>query len=70
MVDEGRREAVHSHVAEAVAAGAQARAGGQVPEGPGAFHPPTVLTGVRAGELTVTKVVDYTPAPGSATPAA
>ena len=45
LVDEGQREAVHRHVAEAVAAGAEVLAGGEVPEGPGAFYPPTVLTG-------------------------
>jgi succinate-semialdehyde dehydrogenase/glutarate-semialdehyde dehydrogenase len=47
LVDEGQREAVHRHVSEAVAAGAEVQAGGEVPEGPGAFYPPTVLTGVR-----------------------
>ena len=46
LVDQGQRAAVHRHVAEAVEAGAQRVAGGEVPDGPGAFYPPTVLTGV------------------------
>jgi succinate-semialdehyde dehydrogenase / glutarate-semialdehyde dehydrogenase len=43
LVDEGHRRHVHGHVAGALAGGARARAGGVVPDGPGAFYPPTVL---------------------------
>jgi len=46
LVDDGQRAAVHRHVAEAVEAGAERVAGGEIPAGPGAFYPPTVLTGV------------------------
>jgi succinate-semialdehyde dehydrogenase/glutarate-semialdehyde dehydrogenase len=43
LVDEGQRERVHRHVEQAVAAGAELRAGGAIPDGPGCFYPPTVL---------------------------
>ncbi|MEV6597768.1 aldehyde dehydrogenase family protein [Actinoplanes sp. NPDC051346] len=43
LVDTRLREAVHARVSEAVAAGARVLAGGEVPEGPGAYYPPTVL---------------------------
>jgi acyl-CoA reductase-like NAD-dependent aldehyde dehydrogenase len=43
LVDVRHREGVHAQVAAAVAAGARALAGGQVPDGPGAYYPPTVL---------------------------
>ena len=39
---------VASLVAEAVAAGATLELGGQTPEGPGFYYPPTVLTGVSS----------------------
>jgi len=45
LVDRRQRAQVHDHVREAVAAGAAVLTGGQVPEGAGAFYPPTVLTG-------------------------
>lgn len=45
LVDREHRRHVHGHVAGAVAAGAVARTGGEIPDGPGAFYPPTVLTG-------------------------
>jgi acyl-CoA reductase-like NAD-dependent aldehyde dehydrogenase len=45
LVDGRQREVVARHVQEAVAAGAQVLAGGAVPEGAGAWYPPTVLTG-------------------------
>lgn len=45
LVDRRRREQVHAQVAEALADGAVARAGGAVPEGVGAFYPATVLSG-------------------------
>jgi succinate-semialdehyde dehydrogenase/glutarate-semialdehyde dehydrogenase len=43
------REALHAQVARSVATGARLLLGGQVPEGPGSFYPPTVLDGVRPG---------------------
>lgn len=45
LVDTRLRDVVHGHVSSAVAAGAEVLAGGQVPDGPGAFYPATVLTG-------------------------
>jgi len=43
LVDRRQREVVARHVDEAVAAGARLLTGGVVPEGPGAWYPPTVL---------------------------
>jgi succinate-semialdehyde dehydrogenase/glutarate-semialdehyde dehydrogenase len=43
------REEVHRQVRESVERGARCLLGGRVPEGPGAFYPPTVLTDVRKG---------------------
>lgn len=43
LVDRRQREVVARHVEEAVAAGARLLAGGDAPEGPGAWYPPTVL---------------------------
>ncbi|MFX0594801.1 aldehyde dehydrogenase family protein [Melissospora conviva] len=45
LVDRRLRDQVREQVDAAVSAGARLRHGGQVPEGPGAFYPPTVLTG-------------------------
>ncbi len=45
LVDTRQREHVHGHVAEALAAGAVAHAGGELPSGAGAFYPATVLSG-------------------------
>jgi acyl-CoA reductase-like NAD-dependent aldehyde dehydrogenase len=53
LVDEGQRELVHRHVREAVEAGAELLCGGEVPEEPGFFYPPTVLSGVRSGMAVV-----------------
>lgn len=44
VVDQRQRDVVHRHVTDAVAAGAQLRAGGEPRPGPGCFYPPTVLT--------------------------
>ncbi|HVL97778.1 MAG TPA: aldehyde dehydrogenase family protein [Egibacteraceae bacterium] len=46
LVDARQRNLVHRHVTEAVHAGAILRTGGVIPDGPGFFYPPTVLTGV------------------------
>ena len=43
LVDRRQREVVHAHVQDALAEGARVLAGGQLPEGPGAFYPATVL---------------------------
>ncbi|MDQ3611985.1 MAG: aldehyde dehydrogenase family protein [Actinomycetota bacterium] len=45
MVDRRQRAVVDGQVRGALAAGAELLAGGQVPDGSGAFYPPTVLTG-------------------------
>ncbi|GAA1650961.1 aminobutyraldehyde dehydrogenase [Georgenia ruanii] len=45
LVSTGHRDRVHGFVTRAVAAGATLRAGGVLPEGPGAYYPPTLLTG-------------------------
>lgn len=45
LVDREHRVHVHGHVAGALAGGALALTGGEVPDGPGAFYPPTVLRG-------------------------
>jgi succinate-semialdehyde dehydrogenase/glutarate-semialdehyde dehydrogenase len=49
LVDLRHRDQVHAQVAEALDTGAEAATGGTVPDGPGAFYPPTVLTGVEPG---------------------
>ena len=43
------RDELHDQVVRSVAAGAQLLTGGFVPDGPGAFYPPTVLAGVTKG---------------------
>lgn len=43
------RDELHDQVSESVRQGARLVLGGSVPEGPGAFYPPTVLTDVRKG---------------------
>lgn len=49
LVDRAHREHVHAQVAAAVRDGARALVGGAVPDGPGSFYPPTVLTGCAPG---------------------
>ncbi|SDD67355.1 aldehyde dehydrogenase family protein [Actinokineospora iranica] len=44
LVDRAHRDAVHAHVAEAVASGARLLAGGRIPDGEGSRYPATVLT--------------------------
>ena len=43
------RDNLHTQVCESVTAGAKLLVGGVVPDRPGAFYPPTVLTNVRPG---------------------
>jgi betaine-aldehyde dehydrogenase len=45
LVDRRQREHVDAHVQGAIRQGAQVLAGGEIPEGPGAYYPATVLTG-------------------------
>ena len=45
LIDEDQRDWVHNQVEDAVHNGAELRAGGRVPDGPGCFYPPTVLVG-------------------------
>ncbi|MGC5019607.1 aldehyde dehydrogenase family protein [Micromonospora sp. DT47] len=47
LVDRRHRDHVHGQVTAAVAEGATLRAGGTLPDGPGAFYPATVVTGCR-----------------------
>ena len=43
------RDGLHDQVMRTVEGGAKVLVGGEVPEGPGAFYPPTVLAGVKEG---------------------
>lgn len=43
------RDDLHRQVQDSIALGAECLLGGKIPGGPGAFYPPTVLTGVRKG---------------------
>jgi succinate-semialdehyde dehydrogenase/glutarate-semialdehyde dehydrogenase len=43
------RDELHGQVEKTVAGGARVLLGGERPAGPGAFYPPTVLTGVKKG---------------------
>jgi acyl-CoA reductase-like NAD-dependent aldehyde dehydrogenase len=45
LVDRRLRDAVHAQVTAAAQAGARVVTGGEVPDGPGAHYPPTVLAG-------------------------
>jgi acyl-CoA reductase-like NAD-dependent aldehyde dehydrogenase len=48
LIDDDQRARVHRHVEDARRAGAELRCGGEVPDGPGSFYPPTVIAGVPA----------------------
>jgi succinate-semialdehyde dehydrogenase/glutarate-semialdehyde dehydrogenase len=43
------RDALHEQVQKSIAKGAELLLGGYLPDGPGAFYPPTVLTNVKKG---------------------
>jgi succinate-semialdehyde dehydrogenase/glutarate-semialdehyde dehydrogenase len=43
------RDEIHKQVEESIANGARCLTGGEIPDRPGAWYPPTVLTDVRAG---------------------
>jgi succinate-semialdehyde dehydrogenase/glutarate-semialdehyde dehydrogenase len=49
MARRGLRDELHAQVTASVEAGAKAITGGIVPEGPGAFYPPTILVDVVPG---------------------
>jgi acyl-CoA reductase-like NAD-dependent aldehyde dehydrogenase len=48
LIDDEQRMWVHRHVQDAVSDGAKLLAGGELPDGPGFFYPPTVLLGPNA----------------------
>lgn len=50
MAREDLREEVHAQVEKSVALGAKILLGGQVPQGPGSYYPPTVLAAVAKGQ--------------------
>jgi betaine-aldehyde dehydrogenase len=57
LVSPAQRERVHGFVERAVAAGATAVRGGTLPDGPGAYYPPTVVTGaVQESEIVQNEV--------------
>ena len=43
------RDELHEQVQQSIAGGAQLLCGGRIPDGAGAFYPPTVLAGVKKG---------------------
>ena len=43
------RDEIHQQVTKSMQQGAQLLLGGEIPQGPGAYYPPTVLGGVRPG---------------------
>jgi succinate-semialdehyde dehydrogenase/glutarate-semialdehyde dehydrogenase len=43
------RDALHAQVEKSIAKGAKLLLGGKIPEGPGAYYPPTVLTAIKPG---------------------
>jgi succinate-semialdehyde dehydrogenase/glutarate-semialdehyde dehydrogenase len=49
LAREDLRLDLHRQVEQSIQQGAKCRLGGQIPEGPGWFYPPTVLTGVEKG---------------------
>jgi acyl-CoA reductase-like NAD-dependent aldehyde dehydrogenase len=60
LVDRRQREVVEVHVGSAVADGARVLAGGQTPEGAGAWYPPTVLVGCT-DDMTVMREETFGP---------
>ena len=45
LIDDEQRMWVHRHVRDAISDGAELLAGGELPDGPGFFYPPTVIAG-------------------------
>lgn len=60
LIREAARQKVHGQVTDAVARGARLLAGGRVPEGPGFWYPPTVLSDVRE-DMTVMQEETFGP---------
>ncbi|MEH1099011.1 aldehyde dehydrogenase family protein [Micromonospora sp. CPCC 205561] len=60
LVDRRHRDHVHGQVTAAVAQGARIRAGGTLPDGPGAFYPATVLSDCRH-DMTVVREETFGP---------
>ncbi len=49
MAREDLRDSLHEQVSDSIALGAKLLCGGKIPDGAGAFYPPTVLTNVKKG---------------------
>lgn len=49
MARAGLRDTLHGQIRRTVAAGAGLKLGGEIPDGPGCYYPPTVLDHVRPG---------------------
>jgi len=49
MVNKPAREEIHQQVLDSVAKGAVVALGGEIPDGPGAFYPPTIVANVSKG---------------------
>jgi len=49
LISRAHRQRVHGFVEQGLEEGAEAVAGGRIPDGTGAFYPPTVLAGVQNG---------------------
>ncbi|SCE91267.1 succinate-semialdehyde dehydrogenase / glutarate-semialdehyde dehydrogenase [Micromonospora haikouensis] len=60
LVDRRHRDHVHGQVTAAVAGGARLRAGGALPDGPGAFYPATVVVDCRH-EMTLVREETFGP---------
>jgi succinate-semialdehyde dehydrogenase/glutarate-semialdehyde dehydrogenase len=57
LISATARSNVHALVREAVDRGAQVITGGAIPEGPGYFYPPTILSGVASGSRVLTEEI-------------
>jgi len=57
LVDRKARDSVHALVTSAVADGAKILLGGQVPDGPGYFYPPTLIEGAQASSAVTTSEI-------------
>jgi succinate-semialdehyde dehydrogenase / glutarate-semialdehyde dehydrogenase len=57
LISATARSNVHALVCEAVDRGAQVITGGTIPDGPGYFYPPTILSGVASGSRVLTEEI-------------
>jgi len=55
LIDDDQVDWVHNQVEDALHNGAELRAGGRVPDGPGCFYPPTVLVGPPGDSPVITQ---------------